>query len=169
MADINTLARSDKLFPIARAATLVNFARNQGMTDHQIQAIAEQELSINSSPSLTSFKARVVGVVGLFWIPIMSAFVIHKSGNPVSLGQVLAVAAITLAFFVMYVMGTRTRHPAAFATAVLRARTAPLSVDQISVLKDRPELRSCSDTQRLLSEIQDQKRSATPSNTAIAA
>ena len=157
MKNVADLSETVGLHSIESGRKLQKAALAQGFTQEELDAIAQEEMAAHGSWSYLAFKAKVVGTAFATLIPFF--LVTMSVSNPNPSAYVARMVFLLLAIvggLSLAQWGRREEKRAAVAGAVLRARAKGLTHDEISVLKDQPELRGDRDTQRMLTSVQDQ-------------
>lgn len=156
---IAPLVNSPDVYSIEYAYKLVKVANKLGISSSKIKQLASDELKGHGNQSSTAFKARVVGTAGLVVFSIMALF-----EGLTSHAATLSVFAAFSGLLARYGYNEAVR--AAFAALILREKVNGMSTERIGVFKDNPAIRGCSDTQNMLTKIQEKgaqkSQSATP-------
>lgn len=161
---IAPLVNSPDVYSIEYAYKLAKVANKLGITNSQIKQLASDELKNHGNQSGTAFKARVVGTAGLVIFSIMALVFLFNGQTPHAI--VLFVIAALSGLFARY--GYNETPRAAFAALILREKVNGMSAEQISVFKDNPAIRGCSDTMHMLTKIQEKKAQKSQSATPLA-
>lgn len=159
---IAPLVNSPDVYSIEYAYKLVKVANKLGVSSSKIKQLASDELKGHGNQSSTAFKARVVGTAGLVVFSIMALVLLFEGLT--SHAATLSVFAAFSGLLARYGYNEAVR--AAFAALILREKVNGMSTERIGVFKDNPAIRGCSDTQNMLTKIQEKgaqkSQSATP-------
>lgn len=153
----NALALSQAVgtYSLENAKKLQKEALTQGFTQAEQDGIAKEEIAAHGNWNYLAFKAKVVGTATALVNPFL-VLMVFPEAHPNAHVVLVIFALLSIVGGLSFAQwGRREEKRSAVASAVLRARTAGMSRDEISVLKDQPELRKDRDTQRMLTDIQE--------------
>ena len=154
---LSQLAQSVDIFSIDSSTKLQKQALSKGFTQDQLDGISKNELNNFGNWSYFAFKTKVLGMTGIIVSLLMLGLVLFSSPAANVDGKAFIIIAIIFALLsvVIFRFGKNEELRSALAIAVLREKASGMSHDQISILKDHPEIRTDRDTQKMLQSLQE--------------
>jgi hypothetical protein len=149
-----TLARLPRAYAIGDSCDLVKEAEKLGCTRPQWQSIAREDQKISGNWNYLAFKAMVLGTAAMIVPPLMAIIVAVTNGFTEAAIRFLIVAGGSIILgLLMRRWGKQEALRSGLATAVLRARAASMSNNEISILKDNEHLKTDRDSQAFLDSL----------------
>lgn len=162
MTILTSLAKLPRPYSISDGLLLCKDAEKMGFTQAQWQEVAGKELASDGNWNYLAFKSVVTGYAAIIMFAAMAISTWFLDGM-IPMQFLIAIIVVAVAGWFLAGWGEREKLRSALAAAVLRARAASLTNDQISILKDDPHLKNCRDTPRFLDSV---KKTAAPSTAA---
>lgn len=165
MNTVSQLAQSVDIFSMYSSTRLQKQALSKGFSQDQLDTVSKNELESFGNWSYLAFQSKTVGLTAIIVSLLIfgSVLFVSPADNTIDARTPFIITSAILAFggAALFRYGKNEERRSALACAVLREKAAGMSHDQISVLKDHPEIRGDRHTQQMLETLQ-RKLNANP-------